>query len=106
VRRVEQALSELEGVSRAEINLATEKATIEYDAQLVSPERIGEKLAEAGYQALDLEPALDSVRAKTTLSLGGMTCTACAPSGGGVEWHSGVWEAAVNRDIQGDSDTR
>ena len=45
VHRVEQALTGLEGVSRAEINLATEKATIEYKAQLVSQEKINEKIS-------------------------------------------------------------
>ena len=77
VRRLEQALTGLEGVSRAEINLATEKATIEYDAQLVSPEKISAKITEVGYQTLDLEPVLDGALAKTTLLLGGMTCAAC-----------------------------
>ena len=97
VRRVEQALTGLEGVSRAEINLATEKATIEYDAQLVSPEKISEKIAEVGYQTLDLDPAFDRALAKTTLLLGGMTCAACVRRvEAALSGIPGVREAAVN----------
>ncbi|MDY6879307.1 MAG: heavy metal-associated domain-containing protein, partial [Thermodesulfobacteriota bacterium] len=43
VRRVEQGLAELEGVSEAAVNLATEKATIEYDPSKIAVQDLSSK---------------------------------------------------------------
>ena len=37
VRRVEQGLSTLEGVNSASVNFATERASVEYDPDAVTP---------------------------------------------------------------------
>ena len=38
VRRVEQGLSALEGIDSASVNFATEKASVEYRPEIVTPE--------------------------------------------------------------------
>jgi len=53
--RIEKVLGKLEGVTSASVNLATEKATIHYDAQLVKLSAIRQAIEKAGYQALEIE---------------------------------------------------
>ncbi len=48
--RVERGLNKLEGVS-ATVNYATEKASVEFDAAAVTPDRLIEAVEAAGYQA-------------------------------------------------------
>lgn len=66
--RVEKALNRMEGV-KAQVNLATEKAKIEYDAALTSLDDISNKIKEIGYGT-----ALE----KKDFHISGMTCAACA----------------------------
>ena len=47
---VERALARLPGVLRVTVNPATEMAYVEYDPSGLTPERIGEAIAEAGYK--------------------------------------------------------
>ena len=71
VSHVENALKRVPGVSGAAVNLATEKASVEFASQNVSSvslEDLREAVAKAGY-------AVGS--AKSTLAIGGMTCAAC-----------------------------
>ncbi len=71
VSHVENALKRVPGVSRAAVNLATEKASVEFASQSISSvslEDLREAVAKAGY-------AVGS--AKSTLAIGGMTCAAC-----------------------------
>ncbi len=86
VGRVEKALSEVEGVTLAQVNLATESARIEGSA--VNLEEIARKLDKVGYPARH-----ETVR----LELEGMTCASCV---GRVEKAlyavPGVLEATVN----------
>lgn len=66
--RIEKVLNNIEGVS-ANVNLATEQARVDYDANQVEPEAIVDKIDQLGY------------RAKTEqleLNITGMTCAACA----------------------------
>lgn len=53
VRKVEQLLIELDGVSSVNVNLATEKATVEYDASSITVGEIKDKIIQMGYK-LDL----------------------------------------------------
>lgn len=53
--RVERALSRLEGVSRASVNFATERAFVEYDPQVLKLYQIRAAIEKAGYQALQIE---------------------------------------------------
>jgi P-type Cu+ transporter len=49
VRRVEKVLAKLDGVSRAEVNLATEAASVVYDPTKIDPEQLTTAIASAGY---------------------------------------------------------
>lgn len=47
------ALQDVEGVSEATVNFATEKATITYDPAIVSMDKIKQVVEDAGYEAID-----------------------------------------------------
>lgn len=66
--RVEKALLELPGVREAAVNLASEKASVDYDPDRVDPDRIVGTIRELGYTA-ELERAVFGVE--------GMTCASC-----------------------------
>jgi Cu+-exporting ATPase len=76
VRRVEKGLTDLKGVTSASVNLATEKATVEYDPEMVTPDTLYRRVEEIGYHAKPLgkpEPGVE----KAIISVGGMTCASC-----------------------------
>ena len=54
-RTVEKALSKLEGVLKAQVNLALEKAVVEYDGSILKLSEIKQAINNAGYKALDIE---------------------------------------------------
>ncbi|MEK3889047.1 heavy metal translocating P-type ATPase [Bacillus sp. FSL K6-3431] len=85
--RIEKGLNKMEGVEQANVNLALEKATIQYDATL-NPEAIQEKIRDLGY---------DVITEKTELLLTGMTCAACSTRiEKGLNKMAGVTKASVN----------
>lgn len=49
VRHVEQALNNLSGLSKLEVNLEKQEALVEYDSTLVTPETMAAALKDAGY---------------------------------------------------------
>ncbi|HIP52593.1 MAG TPA: heavy metal translocating P-type ATPase, partial [Chromatiales bacterium] len=55
VRRVERALLKAPGVVSAEVNLATETATVEYLPEMINPARLRAIIEEAGYRTFDPE---------------------------------------------------
>jgi P-type Cu+ transporter len=55
VRRVEMGIKALPGVSAVAVNLATEKATVEYDGGAVTIPEIKKKINDLGYQTADVE---------------------------------------------------
>ncbi|MDE1008795.1 MAG: heavy metal translocating P-type ATPase [Paraburkholderia fungorum] len=78
--RVEKALAKVPGVTRASVNLATEKASVDSDAA-VDPETLAGAVRKAGYEATpsappDTAPAPGSQT--TELVIDGMTCASCA----------------------------
>jgi P-type Cu+ transporter len=77
VRRVEQGLSGLEGVSSASVNFATERASVEYDPDAVTPDILKAKVKELGYDVVDTQTSQAEKLHKTTVSIGGMSCAAC-----------------------------
>ena len=88
VGRVERALGAVPGVQDASVNLATERATVQFDASETSPLALAAAVEAAGY----------GVRTETVdLAVTGMTCAACV---GRVERAlqktPGVVEATVN----------
>jgi len=50
---VEQALRKTEGILEASVNIATEKAMITYDPQIVSFQKITKVINDTGYKALE-----------------------------------------------------
>lgn len=90
VRAVERAARKLDGVTLANVNLATEKLNIEYDESKVDVSKIQDAVANAGYKAI-----METVN--RTFRIEGMTCASCVRA---VEKATrkidGVTEANVN----------
>lgn len=57
VARVEKTLSKLDGIKNVTVNLASEKATFEFDPQAVSQEDISNAIEDAGYK-IDLSSTI------------------------------------------------
>jgi Cu+-exporting ATPase len=55
VKKVEESLSRLEGVVRASVNFATERATVQYIPGTVSGEDFRKAVKDAGYEVLEAE---------------------------------------------------
>ncbi len=68
-QNIEKALSKLEGVVKASVNFALEKASIEYDSALVNPAAFENAITSLGYGVAKNE---------ATLKIGGMHCASCA----------------------------
>ena len=85
---VERALKKTEGVTEANVNLATERAAVRVDADLATPLTLVEAVRGSGY---------DVSTETTNLPIGGMTCASCAAHvEGALEKVPGVLDAAVN----------
>jgi Cu+-exporting ATPase len=88
VSRVERALTKVDGVYDATVNLATEKANVTFDPQKVTVPVLLKAVKERGYTP---------VTAQASLSVEGMTCASCV---GRVEQvlkkTAGVIDASVN----------
>lgn len=54
-RAVERALDKLDGVEKASVNLATERANVVYDPEIVRLSQIREAIVKAGYKPLEIE---------------------------------------------------
>ncbi len=72
--RVERGLGRLEGVERAQVNFATNTATVVYDGTVVRPDRFRDKVSELGYSVPDQthpEPddGLVSLRRRVTVAI-------------------------------------
>ena len=88
VASLEAALGRVPGVADVNVNLATERATITYDADATSVQTLAQAVEDAGYQ----------VRTETvTLPIQGMTCAACVNTlERGLRKANGVLSATVN----------
>ena len=84
----EKSLQALEGVSRASVNIATEKATVEYDPAVISEADLKKAVEEAGFGIGVSE---------VTLGLMGMHCAVCAQTiEKALRGAEGVLSAQVN----------
>ncbi|MFW6110946.1 MAG: heavy metal translocating P-type ATPase [Thermoproteota archaeon] len=72
---VERALNKEEGIFRANVNLATGKATVEYDSYVMTLERIGEIIRESGYEPVELPEEGQPTEVSFTIT--GMSCASC-----------------------------
>jgi len=68
VVHVEHGLKEVEGVQNATVNLANERATVQFDPTKTNIDQMVAAVRDVGY---------DVVVDKITLPIGGMTCAAC-----------------------------
>ena len=88
VGRVEKAIRGVEGVTAANVNLATERATVSFGLADANPQAVAEAIRDVGY-----EPTTATVE----LAISGMTCASCV---GRVEKAlrrvPGVVDATVN----------
>ncbi|UXU92209.1 heavy metal translocating P-type ATPase [Burkholderia sp. S-53] len=84
VSRVEKALAKVPGVTRASVNLATERATVDATAG-VSASQLVDAVKQAGYGATPTAPdatippatATPAAPASIELDIDGMTCASC-----------------------------
>jgi Cu+-exporting ATPase len=85
---IEKALSKLHGVSRADVNFATEKATVVFDPNVVKIKRFIKTVREAGY---------DVAVERVTIPIAGMSCASCVEKiEKGLNSINGVVRASVN----------
>ena len=88
VSHVGNALREVDGVTSAEVNLAMEQATVEFDPEQATIPELIEAVDDAGYRA---------GVSRVTLNIGGMTCAACVSHvGNALREVDGVLFASVN----------
>jgi len=97
VRRVEQGLADLKGVSSSAVNFATQKAAVTYDPAEVSVDQMAAKVKDLGYEVVGQDRSGAAALQKTIVSIGGMTCAACVRRvESTLETIDGVTDAAVN----------
>lgn len=71
--RIEKGLNKLPGVEAVNVNLALERASIDYDETQLRREQVDEVIEKLGYEVI-AEDADEQV----TLKISGMTCAACS----------------------------
>lgn len=92
--RIEKGLGKLAGVGSANVNLAMEKATVEYDDGLVGLTDMEALVEKLGYGVIRERAAVES---RVDLRIKGMTCAACAARiEKKLSRQDGVVKAAVN----------
>lgn len=92
--RIEKGLKNLDGVNTANVNLAMEKATVEFDDSKVSPAKFEETVTKLGYGVI--KPHLSNSN-QVELRISGMSCAACsAKIEKSLNKMEGVSKAAVN----------
>ena len=82
VRRVEKALGKATGVASANVNLATEKATVSYDPAVANLDTLRAAVEKAGYGVgtVAVAPTLpvpQPITGEVMLPIEGMTCASC-----------------------------
>ncbi len=68
VFHVENALKSVSGVNAVAVNLATEKAVVDFGDEEIALEQLSQAVSQAGYKV---------PTATVTLNVGGMTCASC-----------------------------
>ena len=88
VKNVERSLKRVDGVAEVAVNLATERATVQYDASAVSTSDMVERLEQSGYGV---------AAATIDLPITGMTCAMCQKNvARALNRSDGVISASVN----------
>jgi Cu+-exporting ATPase len=85
---IETSLGAVEGVEKAAVNYAAEKATVTYDPDKVSLDKLRAAVVDAGY---------DVIINEVTLAVGGMTCASCTSTvEEAISELEGVFSASAN----------
>lgn len=71
--RIEKGLKKIEGVESVNVNLALERATVNYDENKLKREQIDQVVQKLGYDVIP-----ENLDEQATLQISGMTCAACA----------------------------
>ena len=88
VAHVEGGLKDVHGIEKATVNLANERATVQFDPEKTTVDQMVAAVRDVGY---------DVVTDKITLPIGGMTCASCvAHVEGGLRSVPGVLNVSVN----------
>ncbi|KAJ5505637.1 ATPase P-type K/Mg/Cd/Cu/Zn/Na/Ca/Na/H-transporter [Penicillium expansum] len=91
---VESGLNGVSGVNSVDVSLLSERAVVEHDAGIITPEQIAELIEDRGFGARVLDTSLVGSKEPsapagsdeksgllvTTVAIGGMTCGACTSS--------------------------
>ena len=72
-KAVERSVRKVDGISDANVNIATEKLTVEFDDTKTDIEKIKESVVKAGY---GIQEAIENKR-EILLPISGMTCASC-----------------------------
>ena len=70
---IERGLGKLDGIKEANVNFATEKLKVEYDEAKYDFDKIKNEVKKIGYDLAD-----DEKIKKVSVSISGMTCSACS----------------------------
>jgi len=65
---IEESLSKLDNVSKAQVNFATDTAHVEFDPSKITITELGKAVKDAGYEVINRE---------VTIKIGGMMCATC-----------------------------
>ncbi|HEX2938777.1 MAG TPA: copper ion binding protein [Ruminiclostridium sp.] len=71
--RIEKGLGRLDGVNSANVNFSVERATVEYDDDLINSEEFEKVVTKLGYSVIKEAPTK-----KAVLNITGMTCASCS----------------------------
>jgi len=72
-QRIEKSVRKLPGITRANVNLASEKLFVEYDGDTIQLKAIKELVGKIGYEVVEKTDSQS-----VTIPIGDMTCAACA----------------------------
>jgi len=89
---IERNLSKAKGVSKATVNLATEKLTVEYDTEQISIEDMADRIDKLGYKLVE-----EADVREVTIPIKGMTCASCSSAvERALKKQKGIIEVSVN----------
>lgn len=89
-KAVERSIKKLDGIENANVNIATDKATITYDGSKVKLSQIKGAIEKAGYKVVDESKQID-------IKIEGMTCQSCAKAvERGIKKLDGIKSVNVN----------
>jgi Cu+-exporting ATPase len=92
-RAVERHVGKVEGISSANVNLATEKLNVEFDESRADVAQVIEAVKKAGY---DVRQEEEKKIREVFIPISGMTCAACANAVERAVRKLGVEEVSVN----------